>query len=126
MNEADQKSYLLESVHPDVVHHLLVKGVEASSPGEMMALVKETVLGRFWQKRLLDKWQTMAMLDSESVFQFQQTVHMIMFALGHRLECIDKHRVWGSQVKSRPFMRRSWSSSGLKMVRPTIWPTDKR
>ena len=45
VNEADQKSYLLESVHPDVVHRLLVKGVEASSPGEMMALVKETVLG---------------------------------------------------------------------------------
>ena len=45
VNEADQKSYLLESVHPDVVHCLLVKGVEVSSPGEMMALVKETVLG---------------------------------------------------------------------------------
>ena len=54
VNEADQKSYLLESVHPDVVHCLLVKGVEVSSPGEKMALVKETVLGRFWQKHLLD------------------------------------------------------------------------
>ena len=43
VNEVDQKSYLLESVHPDVVHCLLVKGVEVSSPGEMMALVKETV-----------------------------------------------------------------------------------
>ena len=28
VNEADQKSYLLESVHPDVVHCLLVKGVK--------------------------------------------------------------------------------------------------
>ena len=93
VNEVDQKSYLLESVHPDVVHCLLVKGVEVSSPGEMMALVKETVLGRFWQKRLLDKWQTMAMLDSESVFQFQQRVHMIMFALGRRLEHVDEHQV---------------------------------
>ena len=37
VNEADQKSYLLESVHPDMVHCLLVKGVEVSSPGEMMA-----------------------------------------------------------------------------------------
>ena len=93
VNEVDQKSYLLESVHPDVVHCLLVKGVEVSSPGEMMALVKETVLGRFWQKRLLDKWQTMAMLDSESVFQFQQRVHMIMFVLGRRPECVDEHWV---------------------------------
>ena len=93
VNEADQKSYLLESVHPDVVHHLLVKGVEVSSPGEMMALVKETVLGRFWQKRLLDKWQSMAMLDSESVFQFQQRVHMIMFVLGRRPECVNEHWV---------------------------------
>ena len=42
VNEVDQKSYLLESVHPDVVHCLLVKGVEASSPEKMMALVKET------------------------------------------------------------------------------------
>ena len=93
MNEADQKSYLLESVHPDVVHCLLVKGVEASSPEEMMALVKEMVLGRFWQKRLLDEWQTMAMLDSESVFQFQQRVHMIMFVLGRRLERVNEHQV---------------------------------
>ena len=38
VNEADQKSYLLESVHPDVVHCLLVKGVEVSSPGEMMGI----------------------------------------------------------------------------------------
>ena len=30
VNEADQKSYLLESVHPDMVHCLLVKGVEVS------------------------------------------------------------------------------------------------
>ena len=82
VNEADQKSYLLESVHPDVVHCLLVKGVEDSSPGEMMALVKEAVLGRFWQKCLLDKWQGMSMLDSETVFQFQQRVYMITSALG--------------------------------------------
>ena len=93
VNEADQKSYLLESVHPDVVHCLLVKGVEVSSPGEMMALVKETVLGRFWQKRLLDEWQSMVMLDSESVFQFQQRVHMIMFTLGRRLERVNEHQV---------------------------------
>ena len=93
VNEVDQKSYLLESVHPDMVHCLLVKGVEVSSPGEMMALVKETVLGQFWQKRLLDKWQSMAMLDSESVFQFQQRVHMITFALGWRPERINEHWV---------------------------------
>ena len=100
VNEADQKSYLLESVHPDVVHCLLVKGVETSSPGEMMALVKETVLGRFWQKCLLDKWQTMAMLDSESVFQFQQRVHMIMFVLGRRPERVDEHWVIFSSTLS--------------------------
>ena len=50
VNEADQKSYLLESVHPDVVHCLLVKGVEVSSPGEMMALVTRSydlVVGTF-------------------------------------------------------------------------------
>ena len=35
----------------------------------------------------------MAMLDSESVFQFQQRVHMITFALGQRPECVNKHRV---------------------------------
>ena len=35
----------------------------------------------------------MAMLDSESVFQFQQRVHMSMFALGQRPECVDEHRV---------------------------------
>ena len=93
VNEADQKSYLLESVHPDVVHCLLVKGVEDSSPGEMMALVKETVLGRFWQKHLLDKWQGMSMLDSETVFQFQQRVYMITFALGRRPERVDEHQV---------------------------------
>ena len=93
VNEADQKSYLLESVHPDVVHCLLVKGVEDSSPGEMMALVKETVLGRFWQKCLLDKWQGMSMLDSETVFQFQQRVYMITSALGRRPERVDEHQV---------------------------------
>ena len=93
VNEADQKSYLLESVHPDVVHCLLVKGVEDSSPGEMMALVKEVVLGRFWQKRLLDKWQGMSMLDSETVFQFQQRVYMITSALGRRPERVDEHQV---------------------------------
>ena len=93
VNEADQKSYLLESVHSDMVHCLLVKGVEDSSPGEMMALVKETVLGRFWQKRLLDKWQGMSMLDSETVFQFQQRVYMITFALGRRPERVDEHQV---------------------------------
>ena len=59
----------------------------------MMALVKETVLGQFWQKHLLDKWQTMVMLDSESVFQFQQRVHMIMFMLGQRPEHVDEHWV---------------------------------
>ena len=93
VNEADQKSYLLESVHPDVVHRLLVKGVEDSSPGEMMALVKETVLGRFWQKHLLDKWQGMSMLDSETVFQFQQRVYMITSALGRRPERVVEHWV---------------------------------
>ena len=93
VNEVDQKSYLLESVHPDMVHCLLVKGVEVSSPGEMMALVKEMVLGQFWQKRLLDKWQLMAMLDSESVFQFQQRVHMITFVLGRRPERVNEHQV---------------------------------
>ena len=51
VNEADQKSYLLESVHPDVVHCLLVKGVEASSPGEMMALVKETGFFFFFREK---------------------------------------------------------------------------
>ena len=35
----------------------------------------------------------MAMLDSESVFQFQQRVHMIMFVLGWRLERVNEHWV---------------------------------
>ena len=35
----------------------------------------------------------MAMLDSESVFQFQQRVHMIMFTLGRRLERVNEHWV---------------------------------
>ena len=35
----------------------------------------------------------MVMLDSESVFQFQQRVHMITFALGRRPECVNEHWV---------------------------------
>ena len=71
VNEADQKSYLLESVHPDVVHCLLVKGVEDSSPGEMMALVKENSSGPILAEAPLGRsGRGMSMLDSETVFQF--------------------------------------------------------
>ena len=82
VSERDQKTYLLEVIHKSVAERLLVEGIELSSIGKLLSLVKRSLLGPHWERKVSDKWQTVRMVENESIFRFRQRVQMFNRALG--------------------------------------------
>ena len=80
--ERDQKEFLMESVHPEILSHLMEVGIDASSIRELLDEVQKRLLGSDWFAKVLKEWEELKMGEKEKVFSFRRRVFMFTRALG--------------------------------------------